>query len=76
MNNNKKDDSVIEFLDLALAIEDQMSRDVYGEYLGRKIWPEELEDEVFEAITTSLMILIKETEEHRLAFLSLYDKSR
>ncbi|MDO8424738.1 MAG: hypothetical protein Q7S70_02245 [bacterium] len=74
MENNKNIEDVTGFLDLALDIEDQMSEDVYGEFLKRQVWPGNLEEEVFEAITTSLMILIKETEEHRLNFLSLKKK--
>lgn len=72
---NKKDIEVITgFLEAALDIEDQMSRDVYGEFLKRKAWPANLEKEVFEALTSSLMLLIRETEEHRLRFLALKKK--
>jgi len=62
------------FLDIALDVEDQMSEDVYGEFLKKSAWPENLEKEVFQAVKTSLMILIKETEEHRAIFLELKEK--
>ncbi|MDO8663743.1 MAG: hypothetical protein Q7K28_02830 [Candidatus Wildermuthbacteria bacterium] len=71
---NENIETVAGFLDLALDIEDQMSRSVYGEFLQRKAWPANLEEDVFEAISASLMILIKETEEHRLEFLNLKKK--
>lgn len=74
MAGNQSVETITGYLDLALGIEDQMSKDVYGAFLKRNAWPADLEEEVFEAITTSLMILIKETERHRLEFLSLKKK--
>jgi len=59
---------------MALDIEDQMSKDVYGEYLRRSFWPKNLGKEVFEAIKTSLMILIRETENHQKTFSALKKK--
>lgn len=74
MASDQNVENITGFLDLALEIEDEMSKDVYGAYLKRKSWPASLPDEVFEAITNSLMILIKETEEHRLKFRQLKEK--
>lgn len=74
MANNQNVENITGFLNLALEIEDEMSKDVYGTYLKRKAWPADLPDEVFEAITNSLMILINETEDHRQRFRQLKEK--
>ncbi|MBI4101683.1 MAG: hypothetical protein HY443_01825 [Candidatus Nealsonbacteria bacterium] len=74
MADKKSVETITGFLDLALEIEDEMSKSVYGAYLKRKAWPSDLSDEAFEAITNSLMILINETEDHRLRFRQLKEK--
>jgi len=76
MDNNLKEVKIIAgFLVSALDIEDDMSDSVYGEYLSRETWPDNLDEEVFEMIKNLLTTLIEETEGHKKAFLELANKN-
>jgi len=68
MEENKKEGIIGNYLASALDIEDSMSLDVYGAYLVREAWPAGMDAEVFEHIKKLLMIVIEETEGHKIAF--------
>lgn len=63
------------FLASALDIEDNMSKEVYSEFLDRGSWPKQLSDDCFQEIKSLLDILIKDTEEHKKMFLNLKNQS-
>jgi hypothetical protein len=71
MKNDKKTEAAVKFIDLSMGIEDQMSKETYGEFLDRQAWPAALPDDLFKEIKDNLMILIKETEGHLGAFANL-----
>ncbi len=74
MSDDKKTEATIEFLDLSIGIEDQMSQETYGKFLDRSAWPALLPDDSFEAIKEGLTTLIKETEGHKAAFENLKER--
>ena len=75
MDNNVSEVKIIAgFLASALDIEDDMSMDVYGEYLDRETWPVDLDEKVFEMIKNLVAVLIEETEGHKKSFLELWQK--
>ena len=59
------------FLSSSLDIEDDMSFEVYAEFLERENWPAQLNEDSFQIIKNHLLTLIQETEEHKKAFLNL-----
>ncbi len=69
--DNKEIKIVAGFLEAGLDMEDKMSKSVYGEYLDRKAWSENMEDSAYELIKERLLILIQETENHKKIFLNL-----
>jgi len=71
MEKQKDNKTTVDFLNLALDIEDKMSKDVYGGYLDRSAWPSDMNEETFQKIVTDLEVLIKETEGHMATFLRL-----
>jgi hypothetical protein len=74
MKDDQNDRTTVDFLNLALDIEDKMSKDIYEEYLDRSIWPSQMDEGVFQKITADLEILIRETEGHMMAFTKLKEK--
>ena len=52
-------------LTTALDIEEHIAGGVYEDYLTREIWPEKLEDEIFETIKGFLNTLINDTKKHK-----------
>lgn len=62
------------FLASAIDMEDEMSRNVYGEFLSRENWPTLLDEESFKNIKELLIVLIRETERHREIFSDLLNK--
>jgi hypothetical protein len=74
MQNDQYNKTTVDFLNLALDIEDEMSKDVYEGYLDRSIWPSQMEEETFRKIVTDLEVLIRETEGHMAAFARLKEK--
>ena len=76
--NNKymEDDKKIigGYLSSALDLEDQMGLVVYGTFLKRESWPDDLNEDVFEEIKKLLTIIITETEGHGKEFLRLKEK--
>ena len=62
------------FLASALDMEDHMSLAAYGEFLNRGIWGDKLDDELFNIVKEQIDTLVKETEEHKQAFLNLQRK--
>ncbi len=49
----------------ALNMEDEISSGVYEDYLNRRHWPEELEEDVFANIQRRLTVLIDDTKKHK-----------
>ena len=74
MENNQNNKTTVDFLNLALDIEDKMSKDIYEGYLDRSIWPSRMDEETFQKITADLEVLIRETEGHMTAFAKLKEK--
>lgn len=74
MENNQNNKTTVDFLNLALDIEDKMSKDIYEGYLDRSIWPSQMDEETFQKITADLEVLIRETEGHMTAFAKLKEK--
>ena len=62
------------YLSAALDLEDHMGLDVYGMFLKRESWPDNLDEKVFEEIKKLLNIIITETEGHQKEFLRLKEK--
>jgi len=62
------------YLSEALDLEDHMGLDVYGMFLKRESWPDNLDEKVFEEIKKLLNIIITETEGHQKEFLRLKEK--
>jgi hypothetical protein len=58
----------------ALDLEEQLSNSVYGDYLQRENWPEQLTDRDFEQIKKHLVSLIEDTQKHIKWILELTDK--
>ena len=58
----------------ALDLEEQISNSVYGDYLQRANWPEQLTDSDFEQIKKLLVALIADTQKHIKWLLELTDK--
>jgi hypothetical protein len=74
MQNDQYNKITVDFLNLALDIEDEMSKDVYEGYLDRSIWPSRMDEGTFRKITADLEVLIRETEGHMTAFAKLKEK--
>ena len=49
----------------ALNMEDEISGGVYQDYMDRKNWPKQLDDETFAEITRRLAVLVKDTIKHK-----------
>ena len=49
----------------ALNMEDDISGGVYQDYMNRKHWPEQLDDDVFAEIRKRLTVLIEDTKKHK-----------
>jgi hypothetical protein len=58
----------------ALDMEDEIAHSVYQDYMKRENWPTGLKDESFEEIQKYLIILLKETEQHRNIIRQLQSK--
>jgi len=58
-------DTVGGMLASALNMEDEISGGVYQDYLDRKRWPEQLDDETFAEITKRLTVLVEDTTKHK-----------
>jgi len=74
MENQQDNKTTADFLDLALDIEDKMSKDVYEAYLDRSIWPSQMDKETFQKIAADLEVLIRETEGHMAIFSKLKER--
>ena len=59
------------FLASSLEIEDDMSSELYGEFLNREIWPSNLSEEIFQVVKKFLTTVIQETEGHKKLFSNL-----
>lgn len=59
------------FLASAIDMEDEMSGEVYGEFLNRESWPALMDEEAFKNVRELLNILIQETEQHKQVFSAL-----
>jgi hypothetical protein len=75
MEKQQDNKTTVDFLNLALDIEDKMSKDVYDEYLNRSVWPSQMDEETFQKITADLEILIRETEGHMAIFSRLKENA-
>jgi len=67
-NNNqqpRKPTTIGGYLAQGLDLEEQMSSGIYTDYLKRENWPENMSQETFEKIRTSLLYLLKDTEKHK-----------
>ena len=62
------------FLASSLDVEDDMSFEVYAEFLEEENWPDGLNEESFQIIKNYLLTLIQETEKHKKIFLDLQNK--
>jgi len=49
----------------ALNMEDEISSGVYEDYLNRRHWPEQLEEDTFLNIQRRLAVLINDTKKHK-----------
>lgn len=49
----------------ALDMEDEISSGVYEDYLNRRHWPAQLDDDVFVEIERRLIVLIEDTKRHK-----------
>ena len=49
----------------ALNMEDDISSGVYQDYMSRKHWPEQLDEEAFLEIRKRLTVLIEDTKKHK-----------
>ena len=49
----------------ALNMEDQISSGAYEDYLQRRNWPTQLDEEVFHEIRKRLTTLVEDTKKHR-----------
>jgi hypothetical protein len=58
-------DTVGGMLASALNMEDEISGGVYQNYLDRKRWPEQLDDETFADIAKRLTVLVEDTIKHK-----------
>jgi len=74
MMENKNRKIISGYLASALDLEDQMSIDIYGEFLDKNAWPADLDEKVFEKIKQLLGVVISETEMHKKVFLELQKK--
>jgi hypothetical protein len=63
--NTDKHETIGGMLASALNMEDEISGGVYEDYLDRKRWPEQLDDEVFAEISKRLTVLIEDTVKHK-----------
>lgn len=62
------------FLTSAIDMEDEMSGDVYGEFLSRESWPVLMDEDAFQNIKELLTILIQETARHKKIFSELLNQ--
>jgi len=58
-------DTIGGMLASALNMEDEISGGVYQDYLNRKRWPEQLDDETYAEITKRLTVLVEDTVKHQ-----------
>ena len=58
-------DTIGGMLASALNMEDEISGGVYRDYLDRKRWPEQIDDETFAEITKRLTVLVEDTIKHQ-----------
>ena len=79
MNDNPKRNKdevqlIAGFLATALEMEDDMSGDVYGDFLLNEGWPANFNGEAFKNVKHLLEVLIQDTEAHKKMFLVLINK--
>ena len=60
-----KHDTIGGVLTSALNMEDDISSGVYQDYMNRRHWPEQLDDDVFIEIKKRLTVLIEDTKKHQ-----------
>ena len=58
-------DTIGGMLASALNMEDEISGGVYQDYLDRKRWPEQLDDETYAEIAKRLTVLVEDTVKHQ-----------
>ncbi len=58
----------------ALNMEDDLSGGVYTDYLDRRRWPEQLDDEVYAEIEKRLFLLIQGITKHRKILKALVEQ--
>jgi hypothetical protein len=59
------------YLASAFDMEDQLSQEIYNDYLNRDSWPAGLDKDILEKIKEYLLILIKDTNRHKQMLLDL-----
>lgn len=62
---SKKHKIISGILTSALDMEDEIAHSVYLDYVDRKNWPADLQDETFEKIQEYLTVLLDDTQRHR-----------
>lgn len=70
---NDSNGKIAHYVFASLDLEDKVSSSVYGQYLARDVWPDDITDEEFKVIQTNINTLIAETESHKKAFSLLKD---
>ena len=58
-------DTIGGMLASALNMEDEISGGVYQDYLDRKRWPEQLDDETYAEVAKRLTVLVEDTVKHQ-----------
>ena len=64
-SNAARQETIGGMLASALNMEDEISSGVYEDYLNRRHWPDELEEDVFANVQRRLAVLIDDTKKHK-----------